>query len=529
MADELSKIHDMLLEGTAELQCAAAMVLGGLKARDAKTRKALVKALQSGNDLVRTYALDALTKVAPEEALPHVVPLLGETGNLRTRAVQMLLQGGGGVASLLRSQMKTADPLVRKGIVDVLARLQGKESPEALLKNLLDTDAEVARQASISFGRLIGTMATDQKKKLATKALSLLKGKKKNTSLSPVLQVLGLLQVPTTARTLATYLDKKKSNEIRLAAMKALGLFREGLDATELLPKLWPLFEESSSSELVESALSLLYRAKFTARHATQLKKLMKHSHTSVQLFALRALGTLATKDAGDLLLQSLWSNDREISDAAADALRSSPKFVPALLKALEESQEKVKGWKLADLLKSHAGELDATKRKSLQARMFRQMDKGEVRYRQLFEILATASARDLRRAVLRRGRDQVAKKDFEAAEKTFSLLEREDLSSSETLYWLAITRLRLRRKDEASVLFSRLLGEKDFSLIKQLEKDLKFIQPRALLTLGFHFVEHPGVVRSFGADLLKLVSKKFAKKDEGRIAKNKLKTQGLK
>ena len=72
-------------------------------------------------------------------------------------------------------------------------------------------------------------------------------------------------------------------------------------------------------------------------------------------------------------------------------------------------------------------------------------------------------------------------------------------------------------------------MGEKDFSLIKQLEKDLKFIQPRALLTLGFHFVEHPGVVRSFGADLLKLVSKKFAKKDEGRIAKNKLKTQGLK
>ena len=54
------------------------------------------------------------------------------------------------------------------------------------------------------------------------------------------------------------------------------------------------------------------------------------------------------------------------------------------------------------------------------------------------------------------------------------------------------------------------------------LEKDLKLIQPRSLLTLGFHFVEHPGVVRKFGADLLKLVSKKFSTKDEGRIAKNK-------
>ncbi len=529
MADELEKIHAMLTDGSAELQCAAAMVLGEMKARDAKSRKVLAKALRSANEMVRTYALEALTKVAPQEALPHLVPLLGETGTLRTRAMQALVQAGSGAASLLREQMKSAEPLVRKGIVEVLGRLQGKESPEALLRNLRDPDPGVAGQASASLSRLIGSMSQEPKKKMVAKVLALLKTGKKGAPIVPVLHVLGVLQVPSSVRTLAAFLDRRKPPGIRAAAMKALGNFREGLDATALLPKLLPLFDEADAGELVDPALSLLYRAKFTARHATTLKKLLNHSHTSVRLFAIRALGTLATKDAGELLIHCLWSNDREISDAAAEALRSSSRFVPALLKELDGTTEKVEGWKLADLLKSHSAELDAATRKSLLARMFRRMDKGDAGARPLFEILAAASAKDLRKAILKRGRDRLSKKEFPAAEKIFSLLEREDLSTPETLYWLAITRLRLQRRDEASRLFGRLLGEKDFPLVKQLEKDLKFIQPRALLTLGFHFVEHPGVVRKFGADLLKLVSKKYSGKEEGRIAKNKLKTQGLK
>ena len=76
MADELEKIHAMLTDGSAELQCAAAMVLGEMKARDAKSRKVLAKALRSANEMVRTYALEALTKVAPQEALhPYTVAL----------------------------------------------------------------------------------------------------------------------------------------------------------------------------------------------------------------------------------------------------------------------------------------------------------------------------------------------------------------------------------------------------------------------------------------------------------------------
>ena len=64
--------------------------------------------------------------------------------------------------------------------------------------------------------------------------------------------------------------------------------------------------------------------------------------------------------------------------------------------------------------------------------------------------------------------------------------------------------------------------------LLKALEKESGLVSPEGLLYLGFAFTERQGADRDLGGAILKLVAKKFGSKEEGKIAKQKLKTQGI-
>ncbi|HEU4339253.1 MAG TPA: HEAT repeat domain-containing protein, partial [Planctomycetota bacterium] len=76
MSAELDKIVKMLESANAELQCAAAMVLGELESKDAKVHDALLAALKSDNEEVRLYAVEALARTRAREAAPHFIPFL---------------------------------------------------------------------------------------------------------------------------------------------------------------------------------------------------------------------------------------------------------------------------------------------------------------------------------------------------------------------------------------------------------------------------------------------------------------------
>ena len=63
--------------------------------------------------------------------------------------------------------------------------------------------------------------------------------------------------------------------------------------------------------------------------------------------------------------------------------------------------------------------------------------------------------------------------------------------------------------------------------MLKQVQKDVTKFGAEDLLYLGFALVERQGVDRDAGAAILKLVVKKFKAKEQGRVARQKLKTQG--
>ena len=115
--------------------------------------------------------------------------------------------------------------------------------------------------------------------------------------------------------------------------------------------------------------------------------------------------------------------------------------------------------------------------------------------------------------------------------------MQRDDLASPEGDLALAISQLRQQRLDptgagrdqgNAISLFLKLSRKEGFNLLKQLEKDAALLSPEGLLYLGFAFTERQGADRDLGGAILKLVAKKFGSKEEGKIAKQKLKTQGI-
>jgi hypothetical protein len=163
-------------------------------------------------------------------------------------------------------------------------------------------------------------------------------------------------------------------------------------------------------------------------------------------------------------------------------------------------------------------------------------LDKKESGFQVYFEIVRAAAPDLAKKEASTAAATCSRSKDFEEAERVLRLVQRDDLASPEGDLALAIAQLRQQRLDPTSAgrdqgnaisLFLKLSRKEGFNLLKQLEKDAALVSPEGLLYLGFAFTERQGADRDLGGAILKLVAKKFGSKEEGKIAKQKLKTQG--
>jgi HEAT repeat protein len=541
MANELERMCRLLDDGDAELQIAVARVLRELKPKDAIVRKALAGALKSQNEMVRLYALEALASIDLQAALPHVVPLLGGPDAVRNRASQILIGAGAASAEALRDHLDSKDPQVRKGILDILGKLPGVDTTESLFAGLLDPDLEVVKKAAQAYRQRIESMAAADKAKALKKILEFMespKVQKAKTPLPSCLLIVGALRDASAVKTVLKYLDRKMPPAARNHALLALfSLPLEGKDAAAAVGKLLPLLEESEFNEIVKPALDVLWKLSPGKEHADRLLKLRKSSAPPVRLYAVKGLGAIGSSQAGEALVESLMSDDPRLAEVADGALRGNPDFVPLLVKELDRQEDVAKAFKIVNVLKGFKNVLDKSLVKKCLAKTFQMLDKKESGFQVYFEIVRAAAPDLAKKEVVERGRDQLKKKDFEDAERVLRLVQRDDLATPEGDFALAIAQLRQQRLDPTSAgrdqgnaigLFLKLSRKEGFNLLKQLEKDSGLLSPEGLLYLGFAFTERQGADRDLGGAILKLVAKKFGSKEEGKIAKQKLKTQGI-
>jgi HEAT repeat protein len=541
MANELERICKLLDDGDAELQISVARIFRELKPKDAGVKKSLVGALKSQNEMVRLYALEALAAIDVQAALPHVVPLLGGPESVRARASQILIAAGAASAEALRDHLDSKDPQVRKGILDILGKLPGVDTTETLFAGLMDPDLEVVKKAAQAYRTRVESMTAPDKAKALKKILEFMesgKVQKAKTPLPSCLLVVGSLRDASAVKVVLKYLDKKLPPAVRNHALLALfSLPLEGKDAAAAVAKLLPLLEESEFNEIVKPALDVLWKLPPGKENADRLLKLLKGAIGPVKMYAVKALGQVGSTQAGGALVDALLGDDPRLSETADGALRGNPDFVPVLLKALDAEDDVAKTFKVVNVLKNFKNVLDKSVVKKFLAKTFTMLDKKESGFQAYFEIVRAAAPELAKKEVVSRGRDLLKSKDFEDAERVLRLVQSNDLGTPEGDLAMGISQLRQQRLDPTNAgrdmgnaigHFLKLARREGYDLLKQLDKESSLVSPEGLLYLGFAFTERQGADRDLGGAILKLVAKKFGSKEEGKIAKQKLKTQGI-
>jgi len=207
------------------------------------------------------------------------------------------------------------------------------------------------------------------------------------------------------------------------------------------------------------------------------------------------------------------------------------------LAKALDKQEDVQKAFKVVHLLVQFKNVLDKGLVKKFMAKSLSMLDKKETGFQVYFEVVRAAGPDLAKKEVLGRGRELLKKGKFEEAERVLRLLQRDDLASPESDLALAASQLRQQRLDVAGAardqghaiqLVQKLARKDGYPLLKQLEKEAAMFTPEGLLYLGFALIERQGDGRELGGDILKLVAKKFGGKEAGKVAKQKLKTQGV-
>jgi hypothetical protein len=287
----------------------------------------------------------------------------------------------------------------------------------------------------------------------------------------------------------------------------------------------------------VKPALDVLWKIPPGKDSADRLFKLLKNSNGAVRVYAAKALGSVGSVSAGEALVGALLGDDPRLSETADGSLRGNPDFIPALLKALDKQEDMGKTFKIVNVLKTFKNVLEKSLVKKFLSKTFSMLDRKESGFQAYFEIVRAAAPDLAKQEAVARGLGLLKSKEFEDAERVLRLVQSNDLTTPEGDLAMGIAQLRQQRLDPANAgrdqgnalgHFLKLSRREGFNLLKQLEKQAGLISPEGLLYLGFAFTERQGADRDLGGAILKLVAKKFGSREEGKIAKQKLKTQGI-
>lgn len=519
--------------------CAAALVLGELKSGDPAVHHALRKALRNPNESVRLYAAEALAKTHPADAIPHLLPFLSGPEPNRSRAVRTLAMLGPEAAGELRRLLGKSDAAAREGILDVLGRFREVDTTEALFSGLLDADPDVARQAATAWKRRLETLDPAARRAALRDLLKFMASprvRRLELPLAHALRIVGAAGDPAAAGEVLRYLDRRFSPSVRAAALEALArLPLEGKVASEVTAALLPLVDEKETGDLLKPVLEVLGRVTAGRRAEKRLLKFLRDPRLPVRLYALQALGAAGSPAAAGALVEALMSGDPQVVTQAEAALGSNPRYVPILLKALERRPDPARAWKICNVLRSRKEVLDPPMVRKLVSRGLDLLDRQDPGAPAVFEVLRSAAPDLLREALLKRGRDWMRRGKFEEAGRLLGFLHREDLATPETELALAAARLRLQRLDLASARHDeggavqtivRLARVEGFSLSEALPREVG-VSPAVLLYVGFVLAERQGKEREVGMEILRGVARKYPHREEGRVARMKLRTHG--
>lgn len=534
---EVVKIVQLLKSDAIEKQIAAAIVLGELKAKGPGVVEGLGEVLGSGVPLLQVHALDALARVGAKKALPNIFPLLSvHADDVRRAATRAIASVGDDVVPIIKQKMASANPEERRALDAALAEVGGKDAFVTLIKGLSSSDPEAAKAAALAVRHQIKDADGNKRRTYMAeteKFLDAQKAKKKDASpaaIAAAIKILGFLEDEKTTSTLLQYAnDEKQDPRVRQEAIIAFRFALQGDKPSARVIDTLVKAAEGADRTLATTALHTMGSLKVSEETAKRLEKVALHSDFERARFVLDLLGRMGGPEACRVLTKVLVSTkDRRYAEAAAAGIAGKEDAVPALAKALLETEDPDRAWVLRNVLRPTAKKISPATRKSLLKEALDRLASGTRGWEALLDVArdadADAVAESLRElaAKLRRGTNKE-----ERARSVYQILCKSDRATDEDRYGLASLELSKSNRDtrpasragDESLRVLGVLLRSGFDVAKALRKD-RALELEHLYYVGFHFSEldHP-----VGDELLEEVVKKGGRSKVGKMARNKL------
>lgn len=538
MDNVLRKILRLIEVGTVEQRCAALLVLGTLKLRNAEMTKTVGGVLAHGNPVLRDYALRYFEEARPKGSASLFTKLLDDPDReIQDRAVHLLIQTGREAVEQILKGAGGASRTWQLNAARVLCAVRTRAAWEGLLVMLVVGTDE--------FNKSICDLVTATMREMESQERDLLYeeveafGKKwdpknQRPAVISAIRLLGQLGYPQSRRWLAKFVGPENHPGLRSHALVALlhCLRKEDLRKDEHA-KLYAILEEADFSEITRLALELLDVHELPEDARPLLARLLESPHPDVQKFALRKMGDFSSPAAVRTLLEQLGDPDYRRREAAARSLRKIPEARAALIKELVACTDASKAWSIAELLPSYEGRW---RHDTLEALWKRLQAAVMVEDRIQGALLSVLKQADKELSYERMSAEAVRllkTKKYKEAAAFLTPLKDDPGFPLENRFHLALAELKLHshilashHQHPALELIAELYRNSSYPLLKALKKE-KSLAPEDLFALGFTLAERPGEECALGRELLEYIGSKFPRHKVGKSAKNKLKLLG--
>ncbi|HSZ81213.1 MAG TPA: HEAT repeat domain-containing protein [Polyangia bacterium] len=531
------KLAALLASDAAERQIAAAIVVGELGLRDPALVSGLVALLEGGMPPLQRHAAEALARLAPPKALPHLVPLLGSRDEGVRRAAAAAV-GAFGDAALpaLRARLAATDGDERRAVEEALARVGGTAAISTLLGGLDVGDVEEARAATLAARQRIKDADARERRAYLTEVkhfLGLAKTKASVAATVAALRVLGFLEDGSVVPLLVAHATGgKRAPEVREEALIALrflgrtnGARKPDAAATKAATAValeLAVVAETAPLPTARAAMYTLACLPLPAALAPRLAKLAAHPEPERARLATERLAQMPGPDASRALGRVLLATkERALAEAAATALAARPDAGVVLARALLDAPDADRAVLLARLLRPHLAAVDAKTTRAVRDAALARLAADAPAWEPLLQVAREADPKATA-AALRDAGEKLRKGKPTRALVALRALGRGAEATPDDGYAWATLELAQGRRDEALTIFGQLT-ERGFDLAAALRRD-RALDAEARYQIGFHFAErrHP-----VGEEILTAVAEAAGRTKVGQMARAKLRSAG--
>lgn len=541
MDKAIQQIAGMLQSPDGMRRCAAAMVFAELKPKDAAVVRALGEALKDANQLQSRYILEAFEAIGTRAVVPYVLPLLDAPEvEVKLRAAGIIARAGGEMVGELRRQFQKANPLQKRVLVDILARIHTRESLALILETLFDPDFELVKEACQAVRRHIADASPKDRAALHRQVIQFMNSarvRKDERVLTSCLLLVGAIAAPDATKVLLKHALPRNTIYVRRHAL--LGLKSQEFTGRALAAVAGQMFKflgEPDYPNIVQNALDIIEKISQRKSFDNLWPKYLASPHPSVREFAARKLAATDNAATNRRLMKLLRSDDVSLSEIAAGALARHRGATKLLLAALAGEKRSEAAWRLAKILKPHSDAVDKATLRRFGALAEREFLAENPRHEALFYLLRNCN-NHVADGVLRDAGLRLKKsRKWAKAVACLKQLQRSEGFDDGLRFELAVCDLKqspkdiappLRAEDHALRGLQPLVANKSFKLLDRLKKE-KALDAADLFYVGFHFAEGAGDEQRFGRAVLEHVARRWPSSKEGKAAKNKLKTSAV-